>query len=144
MPPKTYQIVLLAVNPAVNVVEGLSAQRTTTGATDEAVGVVQVPHGLAGRSGAGNFLLARVTNSCKGFPKVRSGLRNDSSKTYQSIHPALRSFPFLPPAGGSSPRSSALPPWVRLGVAASRCTAASSWLDLNRIRGRLVFVSDDF
>lgn len=61
-----YHVVFLAVDPAVHVVEGLSPEGTPTGAADEAVGVVEVAHGLAGRSGTGYLLLAGVADAWNG------------------------------------------------------------------------------
>lgn len=59
-----YQVVFFAVDPAVDVVEGLAAERAATGAADEAVGVVEVPHRLARLPGTRHLLTACVTDTC--------------------------------------------------------------------------------
>ena len=58
-----YHVVFLAVDSAVHVVEGLSPEGTSARTADETVGVVQVAHGLAGRSRAGYLLFAGVADA---------------------------------------------------------------------------------
>ncbi len=57
------QVVLLAVHLAVDVVEGLAAQGAPARAADEAVGVVEVAHGLARLARACHPLAARVADA---------------------------------------------------------------------------------
>ena len=61
----THQVVLLAVDLAVDVVEGLAAQRAAAAAADEAVGVVQVAHRLARVASTSHLLAARETLTCQ-------------------------------------------------------------------------------
>ena len=61
----THQVVLLAVDLAVDVVEGLAAQRAPAAAADEAVGVVQVAHRLARVARTSHLLAARETLTCQ-------------------------------------------------------------------------------
>ena len=61
----THQVVLLAVDLAVDVVEGLAAQRAAAAAADEAVGVVQVAHRLARVARTSHLLAARETLTCQ-------------------------------------------------------------------------------
>lgn len=47
----------------MHIVERLAAQRTSAGAADEAVGVVEIAHGLTGLAGALYLLAAGVTDA---------------------------------------------------------------------------------
>lgn len=60
----TYQVVLLAVDPTVDVVEGFAAERPSAGAAYEAIGVIEIAHRLTSLSGAGHFLTTRMANAC--------------------------------------------------------------------------------
>ena len=57
----THQVVLLAVDLAIHIVECLAPQRAATRAADEAVSVVEVAHRLARVRGARHLLPARET-----------------------------------------------------------------------------------
>lgn len=60
------EVVFLAVDLAMDIIEGLAPQRPATGTADEAVGVVQVAHGLARLSCTCHFVPTRVTYTCYG------------------------------------------------------------------------------
>lgn len=62
---QTHQIVFLAVDSAVNVVESFSPQRPSARTANEAVGVIEITHSLACLSRASHLLLA-----CVADPKV--------------------------------------------------------------------------
>ena len=62
----THHVVLLAVDLAVDVVEVLAAERPAAGAADEALGVVQLVHGLARVPRPAHLLLARHALACGG------------------------------------------------------------------------------
>lgn len=58
------EVVFLTVDLAMDIIEGLSPQRPATGTADEAVGVVQVAHGLACLACTCHFVPTRVTYTC--------------------------------------------------------------------------------
>jgi len=60
----THQVVLFAVDAAVDVVEGFATQGSSTGTAHEAARVVKVAHGLTGLSCSGDLLTARVAYAC--------------------------------------------------------------------------------
>ena len=55
----SYQVIFLAVDFSVDIVEGLAPEGPATRAANEAVGVVQLAHGLAGLSGTCHLLATR-------------------------------------------------------------------------------------
>lgn len=69
----THQVILLAVDAAVHVVEGFSPQRAAARAADEAVSVVKVAHRLARLSRASHLFSASVTDACKEPVGIRRG-----------------------------------------------------------------------
>lgn len=58
-----YHVVFFAVDPSMYVVEGLSPESASARTADETVCVIQVTHGLTGRSRSGYLLLAGVTDA---------------------------------------------------------------------------------
>lgn len=71
-----YQIVLLAVDPPVDVVESLAAERPSAGTTYEAIGMIEIAHCLTSLSGAGHFLTARMANTCRQEISMRNFTRH--------------------------------------------------------------------
>jgi hypothetical protein len=59
-----YQVVFLTVNSTMYIIESLASQSASTGTTDEAVGVVEVAHGLACLASACYLLTACVAYTC--------------------------------------------------------------------------------
>jgi hypothetical protein len=55
----------------VDIVEGLASQGPATGATYEAVRMVEVAHGLTGLACARYLLSTCVTNTCKQYKHIR-------------------------------------------------------------------------
>jgi len=58
-----YQIILLAVNPPVNIIERFTAERSSAGTAYEAIGMIEIAHCLTSLSGAGYFLTACMANT---------------------------------------------------------------------------------
>lgn len=57
------QVILLAIDPPMNVVEGFAAESPSAGTAYEAIGMIEIAHCLTCLSGAGHFLTTCMANA---------------------------------------------------------------------------------